>query len=65
MPSVLLKLNQTNPPIITVKSFGFELWFSQGICPVVGLLSHMVNSVLVFKGISILFSIRAIQDKNF
>ena len=26
----------------------FELWFSQGICPVVGLLSHMVVLFLVF-----------------
>ena len=29
----------------------------QGICPVVGLLGHMVVLFLVFKGISILFSI--------
>ena len=26
----------------------FELWFSQGICPVVGLLGHMVILFLVF-----------------
>ena len=26
----------------------FELWFSQGICPVVGLLGHMVALFLVF-----------------
>ena len=26
----------------------FELWFSQGICQVVGLLGHMVVLVLVF-----------------
>ena len=26
----------------------FELWFSQGICPVVGLLGHIVVLVLVF-----------------
>ena len=26
----------------------FELWFSQGVCPVVGLLSHKVFLVLVF-----------------
>ena len=26
----------------------FELWFSQGICPVVGLLGHMVVLFLVF-----------------
>ena len=35
----------------------FELWFSEGICPVVGLLGHMVVLFLVFKEISILFSI--------
>ena len=27
----------------------FELWFSQGKCPVVGLLDHMVVLFLVFK----------------
>ena len=27
----------------------FELWFSQGICPVVGLLGHMI--VLGFPGV--------------
>ena len=26
----------------------FELWFSLGICPVVGLLDHMVNSIFSF-----------------
>ena len=26
----------------------FELWFSQGICPVVGLLGHVVFLFLVF-----------------
>ena len=26
-----------------------ELWFFQGICPVVGLLGHMVVQFLVFK----------------
>ena len=26
----------------------FELWFSQGMCPVVGLLDHMVVLSLVF-----------------
>ena len=31
----------------------FELQFSQGICPVVGLLGHMVVLFLVFKGASI------------
>ena len=35
----------------------FQLWFSQAICPVVGLLGHMVVLFLVFQGISILFSI--------
>ena len=25
-----------------------ELWFSQGMCPVVGLLSHIVGLCLVF-----------------
>ena len=37
-----------------------ELWFSLGICPVVGLLSYMVILYLVFKGTSILFSIVAV-----
>ena len=35
----------------------FKLLFSQGICPVVGLLDHMVVLFLVLQGISILFSI--------
>ena len=39
----------------------FELWFSQGICPVVGLLGHMVVLFLVFEGTSILFSIVAVS----
>ena len=39
----------------------FELWFSQGICPVVGLLDHMVVLFLVFWGTSILFSIVAVS----
>ena len=39
----------------------FQLWFSQGICPEVGLLGHVVVLFLVFKGISILFSIMADQ----
>ena len=38
----------------------FEFWFSQGICPVVGLLSHTVVLCLLFKGISILSSIVAV-----
>ena len=29
-------------------NYGFELWFSQGICPVVGLLARMVVLFLVF-----------------
>ena len=32
-------------------------WFSQGICPVVGFLGHMVALFLVFKWTSMLFSI--------
>ena len=35
----------------------FQFWFPQGICPGVGLLSHVVMLFLVFKEISILFSI--------
>ena len=38
-----------------------ESWFSQGICPVVGLLCHMVILFLVFEDITILFSIVAIS----
>ena len=38
----------------------FELWFSQSMCPVVGLLGLMVVLFLVFQGTSILFSIVAI-----
>ena len=34
-----------------------EMWFSQGTCLVVGFLGHMVVLLLVFKEISILFSI--------
>ena len=34
-----------------------ELQFSQGICPLVGLLGHMVALFLVFKRTSVLFSI--------
>ena len=34
----------------------FQLWFSQGIFPVVGLLGQMAVLFLVFKRISILFS---------
>ena len=32
----------------TVVHVSFELWFSLGICPVVGLLGHMVILFLVF-----------------
>ena len=39
----------------------FQLWFFQNICPVEGLLGHLVVLLLVFKGISILFSIVAIS----
>jgi len=45
----------------------FQLWLSQTVCPIVGLLGHMVILFLVFKEktiwktISILFSIMAIS----
>ena len=39
----------------------FQLYFSQGICPVLGLLSHMVVLFLAFKGISIPSSIVAVS----
>ena len=39
----------------------FQFWFPWGVCHRVGLLGHMVDLVLVFKGISILFSIRAVS----
>ena len=38
-----------------------ELWFSQGIRPVVGLLGRMVALFLVFKEISLLCSIVAVS----
>ena len=38
-----------------------ELWFPQGVGPAVGLLRHMVVLFLVFKEISILFSIVAVS----
>ena len=38
----------------------FELWFSQGICRVGRLLGLMVGLFLVFKSVSILFSIVAV-----
>ena len=39
----------------------FRLWFSQGICSVVGLLGHLVALFLVFKEIFIRFSIEAVS----
>ena len=39
----------------------FHLWISQGVCPVVGLLGHVVVLFLVFKWISILFLIVAVS----
>ena len=39
----------------------FSIMFPQGIGPVVGLLGHIVILFLVFKGISILFSIVAVS----
>ena len=42
----------------------FQLWFIQGIRPVVGLLGHTVVLFLVFQGISILFSIVAVSVYN-
>ena len=38
-----------------------ELWLSQGICLVLGLLDHMVDVLLVFKGISFLFFTMAVS----
>ena len=35
----------------------FQFLFPQGICLGVGLLGHMVDLLLAFKGISMLFSI--------
>ena len=34
----------------------FELWFSQSICPVIGLLGHIIALFLAFLGAPILFS---------
>ena len=39
----------------------FQFCFPQGMCPVVGLLGHMVVLFLVFQGISRLFSIVAVS----
>ena len=38
----------------------FQLWLSQGVCLLGGLLGHMVVLFLIFKGISILSSIVAV-----
>ena len=39
-----------------------ELWLeSQGMCPVVELLGHIVDLFLVFKGFSVLFSRMAVS----
>ena len=38
----------------------FELWFSLGICPGVGLLGHVVVLFLVSKGTCMLFSVVAV-----
>ena len=38
----------------------FQIWFSQGICPVVGLLGHMIVLFLVFQEIAIPFSLVAV-----
>ena len=51
-----------NSPAWTLGSMCiFELCFSQAICPQVGLLDHMLVLFLVFKEISILFSIVVVQ----
>ena len=42
-----------------VYTYLFQLWFLQSICPVVGLLGHMVVSLLVLYWISTLFSMVA------
>ena len=39
----------------------FQFWFPQGICLGVGSLGHMVVLFLVFKGISIPYSIVAVS----
>ena len=39
----------------------FQLWFPQGICPVVSLLGHMVVLFLLLKGIFILSSVMAVS----
>ena len=44
----------------SLQHVSFKPWFSLDICPRVGLQGHMVALSLVFKGISILFSIVAL-----
>ena len=38
-----------------------QLWLPQSICPIMGLVGHMVVLFSVFKGISLLFSIVAVS----
>ena len=38
----------------------FQWWFSQGVCPITGLLDLMVVLAVLFKVVSILFSIVAV-----
>ena len=51
--------------IVAMNTVGYmcliQLWFSQGVCPVAGLLGHMVDIFQVFKGIFTLFSIIAVS----
>ena len=42
----------------------FSIRFSQDVCPVVGLLGHMIVLFLVFKETSVLFSIVAVSSYN-
>ena len=39
----------------------FELWFYQGICPLLGFLNHMVVLFLAFRGTSIMLSTVAVS----
>lgn len=39
-----------NSPAMNTEVHVFELWFSCGLCPIVGMLGHMVGSMLSFKG---------------
>ena len=43
----------------------FKLWFSQGIWPGVGFQNHMIAWYVIFKGISILFSLVVAQVYTF